>query len=1205
MRRGLIRNKRSPEGRDPVGGNARVAGDDRHPLDFGLRDEQPVKRVPLGSPSHLYVRQRAVGPGVGHGDRQERKTLRYQLVSPRLRRLQLAQRGLDRNLQQGARAEERLLGPGDRVPCGLREVGVVCEPPQRRVGVEEQAQSRDSSVADPERPLDVRRQSVEAVGDCDFAGQRTRLAPLAAGPLESHQLGHRLMTSPQLHPLASLRQRDELREVGLRFADRVAARRHAVRIAAIGQLGQGGWQLKQRMAVLSAVCGALVLLALAIAPASRAAEFGFQPGTEGFDVTATKLDGSPAVQAGSHPYELTTHIGFAPGPESPGQPGAPFPAGDVKDLSLELPGGLVGNPTVTSLCTLAEFNTPRESPWEQSLSGENCPDSSQVGVVAVKTSLGGGEVRHFGVFNLTPPPGYAVELGFAPFGSPVTFGAHVRNEGSEYGLTAEIQNFPQALSVDSVTLTLWGTPWAVSHDTERGDCLNEAEPAEAWGKCSVGPPSSFHREAFLTMPTSCSGPLAYHLEADSWQEAGKRISDSIQSHDSEGDPEGLEGCQRLSLETFSYGQPTTTRTSSASGFEFNLEVKQEGLREPGGLSGSQIRDAVVSLPEGMTINPSVGAGLGVCAPAEYAAETASSPPGAACPNESRIGDFRVETPLVDETVTGAIYLAKPFDNPFNALIGVYLVAKSIPRGILVKVPGEMVPDPTSGRLTAIFNQLPELPYSHLRIFFREGQRAPLASPEACGNYQVGMDLTPWLNSETVIHHSSEFTLNQGPGGGACPGSGPPPFSPGALDGSVNPNAGSYSPYYLHLTRNDTEQEITSYSAVLPPGLLGKLAGVATCSDAAIAAAKAQSGLGEIEDPSCPASSEIGHTVAGYGLGGVLDYSPGRLYLAGPYRGAPLSIVAIDSALVGPFDLGVILVRSAIRVDPFSSQVSIDTSGENPFPHILDGIPLHLRDVRVYLSRPQFMINPTSCQPFQATSILAGSSPPFTNPNAASAAPTNLYQATDCSSLKFAPKFSLSLIGPAHRGAYPALRAVVRERAGDANINSAAVALPHAEFLAQEHIDTTCSARLFHAHQCPAGSIYGHARAFTPLLEKPLEGPVYLAFLHPTPLPDLVADLHGQNGLEIVLDGAVSTGPGGGMRADFTGLPDAPASKFVMKLFGARRGLLRNSANLCAAPSYASGRLVGQDNGAEPLDTRIGVKCPKHGKGKKHSRRGRR
>jgi hypothetical protein len=950
-----------------------------------------------------------------------------------------------------------------------------------------------------------------------------------------------------------------------------------------------------RAPALFALALGMVGALLFLPAAAPAAEFGFLPGSEGFSVSAAELDGSPATQAGAHPYDLTTRIGFAEAPESPGQPGTSFPTGDLKDLRLELPPGLVGNPTVVSRCTLTEFNTPRVSPWEPSLSGESCPDSSQVGVVALKTSLGGGQTRHFGLFNLTPPPGYAVELGFAPFGSPVAFGAHVRNEGSEYGLTAEIQNFPQALSVDEIAFTFWGVPWALSHDVERGNCLNEADPQEAWGKCSVGPPRSFHREAFLTLPTSCAGPLAYRLAADSWQEQGNFAAARAE----ESNP--IAGCARLSLETFSYAQPTTTRTSSASGFEFNLEVHQEGLREPEGLAGSQIRDAVVSLPEGMTINPSVGAGLGVCDPAQYAAETASSPPGAGCPNESKIGDFRVESPLVDEAVNGAIYLAKPFDNPSGALIGLYLVAKSIPNGILVKVPGELVPDLSSGRLTAIFDQLPQLPYSHLRIFFREGQRAPLASPAACGAYQVQMDLTPWLDPTTTLRHTSEFTLDQGVGGGACPGSGPPPFSPNALDGSVNSNAGSYSPYYLRLTRADTEQEITSYSAVLPPGLTGKLTGVPYCSDAAIAAAAANSGVGELEHPSCPAASEIGHTVAGYGLGGVLDYAPGKLYLSGPYRGAPLSITAVDPALVGPFDLGVIVVRSAIRIDPRTTQVSIDTAGENPFPHIRDGIPLHLRDVRVYISRPQFTLNPTSCEPFQATSILAGSSPPFSGADA-DASPTNLYQATNCSSLGFKPKLALKLIGATHRGAYPALRATLTERPGDANIGKAVVSLPHSEFLAQSHIREICTPQQFARQACPPSSVYGHARAFTPLLAEPLEGPVYLRSTgSERPLPDLVAALKGDGGIAIEVLGHIDSFHEG-MRASFEGLPDAPASKFVMTLQGGGKGLLENSANLCAATSYATGQLLGQDNAVEKIKAPLQAKCSKHGQKQGRARR---
>ena len=927
---------------------------------------------------------------------------------------------------------------------------------------------------------------------------------------------------------------------------------------------------------LAPVLGCALVVMLALAPAAQAA-FGIN----GFDVTTTKLDGTPATQAGSHPYALNLDVGFQEGAE----PG--YPAADLKDLRLELPEGLIGNPTVIGQCTLAQFSTPRSSPFEVSRSGESCPDRSQVGVVALHTSLG---TRSFGLFNLTPPPGVAAELGFAPYGEPIAFIAHVRSEAGEYGLTMQASDFPQTLPVDGAEVSVWGTPWAISHDTRRGNCLNETEPDEPWGKCSVGPPRTNRPEAFLTLPASCAAPLTYTAAADAWQGAG--------SASAEAQAPALQGCEQIEFQTISQAQPTSLRASSPTGFEFNLEVRQDGLIEPAGRQPSQIRDATVALPEGMTINPSVGAGLGVCTPAQLAAETATSPPGAACPNESKIGDFRAESPLLEEALNGGIFLAQPFHNPFGSLIAVYLIAKAPGRGILVKVPGELVPDQATGRITAHFQGLPQLPYSHLRLFFREGQRAPLASPPACGPHPVAIELTPWLGSAATLHHDSEFTVNAGAGGGACPGAGPPPFAPGALDGSVNANAGSYSPYYLRLTRTDTEREITSYSAILPPGLTGKLTGVPYCSDAAIAAAKARSGLEELEAPSCPAASEIGHTVAGYGLGGVLDYAPGRLYLAGPYRGAPLSIVAIDSTLVGPFDLGVIVVRSAIRIDPHTAQVSVDTAGENPFPHIRDGIPLHLRDVRVYISRPNFTLNPTSCEPFRAISTLSGSAPPFSGTDAA-ASPSNLYQATNCSALRFAPKLAMKLIGASARGGFPALRATVTERPGDANIGRAVVALPHSEFLAQSHIREICSLHQFAAEACPPSSVYGHARAFTPLLPQPLEGPVYLrSSVSGKGLPDMVAALRGDGGVAIDLVGRIDSFHGG-MRASFEVLPDAPASKFVLTLAGGRKGLLENSTDLCAAPAYATGQLLGQSNQAEPLKVALSTDCHNHKPGKRH------
>jgi hypothetical protein len=406
-----------------------------------------------------------------------------------------------------------------------------------------------------------------------------------------------------------------------------------------------------------------------------------------------------------------------------------------------------------------------------------------------------------------------------------------------------------------------------------------------------------------------------------------------------------------------------------------------------------------------------------------------------------------------------------------------------------------------------------------------------------------------------------------------------------------------------MTRSDTEAEITSYSATLPKGLLGKISGVPYCPEADIEAARRETGVGELEHPSCPTASEIGHTVAGYGLGGVLNYAPGKLYLAGPYHGAPLSIVAVDSALVGPFDLGVIIVRSAIKIDPFTAQVSIDSQASDPIPHILGGIPLHLRDIRVYISRPNFTINPTNCEPTVATSTLTGSSPPFADPKETTASVDNAFQVSNCSSMEFKPKLSLKLIGPTRRNAFPKLRATLIERPGDANIGRAAVALPSSEYLAQEHIVTACGKRLFEAHTCPAGSIYGHARVTSPLLgEEAWEGPVYLVSGFGHLIPDLVVALKGKDGLEVDLDARVDS-IRHGMRATFEQLPDAPASKFVLTLFGGKRGLLVNSANTCKAPATASVRFVGQNNTGYAPVVQLGNQCGAHTHKGHHKGRG--
>jgi hypothetical protein len=950
-----------------------------------------------------------------------------------------------------------------------------------------------------------------------------------------------------------------------------------------------------------ATASILTLAALALAAAPAAADFGFLPGTEGFNAVATEENGSVNNRAGSHPYGLTIEVNFKMAGESGGTPSVLVTDGDVEDLHIDLPPGLIENPTAVFRCSQSAFQTPRQSPYESpSRSGESCPDNTQIGIVAVRSSYGGGSTRWFGVFNLEPPPGALSEIGFNAYGSAFTFIPHVRQAEDEYGITLDAVNLPQRVDLYGLKMTLWGTPWRITHDAERGDCLNESDPSASFGDCSLGEFAVQNTVAYLTLPTTCASPMVWTARATSWQEPGTVTSKFVSRYNL-GPPVNLTGCSSILFEPRPSAVLTNPRATSPSGLNFNIDVDTLGLLRPKRRAPSPVKTAVVHLPEGVTVNPSVGSGLGVCTPAGYGAETFSSPPGSGCPNPSKIGDFQVRSPLFEEPISGAIFLAAPFDNPFDSLLGLYLVAKAPERGIVVKVAGMLTPDPGTGRLTATFENLPQIPYSRLEIHFREGQRSPIATPPACGNSTIGIELSPWLNPAAVLHGDSPLAITSGVGGGACP-RGTPPFDPQAQAGSLNSNAGSYAPFYLHLTRRDDEQEITSYSATLPPGLTGKLAGIPFCPDANIEAAKQRSGFEEAERPSCPAASLIGHTTAGYGLGSVLAYAPGNLYLAGPFHGSTFSIVAIDSALVGPFDLGVVVVRSAIRVDPQSAQASIDSAGSDPIPHIIDGIPIHLRDIRVYISRPGFTLNPTSCEPFAVSSQLNGAGADFASPaDDVTATAVSRYQASNCGALRFKPRLSLKLTGGTGRGQYPSLRAELRPRPGDANLAKAAVALPPSEFLAQEHIDAICTRGQFDRDACPLASIYGRARAFSPLLGESLEGNVYLRSSD-NPLPDLVAALSGGGlGLQIEVVGRIDS-LHGGLRGTFETLPDAPVSRFVMTLKGGKHGLLVNSEDVCAAKRPANARFTGKNGAVVTLHPRVtNSRCDRKHRPAKHRR----
>jgi hypothetical protein len=635
--------------------------------------------------------------------------------------------------------------------------------------------------------------------------------------------------------------------------------------------------------------------------------------------------------------------------------------------------------------------------------------------------------------------------------------------------------------------------------------------------------------------------------------------------------------------------PSTQNASSPSGLDVNLDFHDEGLTAGEGTAQSQLKDTTVTLPEGVTINPSAGVGLGGCTAADYAAETLTSAPGAGCPNDSKLGTVEVRTPLLSTPVDGSLFIAQPHENPFGSLVALYIVAKNPETGILIKLAGKVTPNPVTGRLVTTFENNPQLPFEHFNFHFREGSQAPLITPSACGTYTTQAKLTPWSDPAEAITDSSSFTIGKGFDGGACPAS--PPFHPQITAGTLNNSAGAFSPFYLHLTRTDAEQEISSFSTNLPAGLSGVLAGVPFCPEAGIAAARAKSGAQEQAEPSCPAASRLGHTLVGTGVGAVLAYTPGKLYLAGPFNGDPFSLVSVTSAVVGPFDLGTVVVRFGLRIDPHTAQVSVDPSASEPIPHIIQGIVTHVRDIRVYVDRPSFTLNPTSCNPLAISSTLASS----LGQGATISSP---FQASNCAALKFAPKFSVSTSGKTSKAAGASLTSKLSYPAGSlgsyANIARVKVDLPKQLPSRLTTLQKACTIAQFEANPagCPAASIIGHATVATPLLPVPLTGPAYFVSHGGEAFPSLEIVLQGY-GVTIDLLGQTFISKAGITSTTFKTLPDTPFNSFELTLPQGKFSALAANGNLCTSKLAMPTEFIAQNGAAIHQRTPISVTgCPK-------------
>ncbi len=913
------------------------------------------------------------------------------------------------------------------------------------------------------------------------------------------------------------------------------------------------------------------------APASAVEEAPFDSDPPPFafqhlESSLSDVEGGPVTQAGAHPFSFRIGAGIDMSihPET----GYIQPPENLRNVKVALPPGLVLNPAATPKCAEAQLET------------NECPADSAVGFFGTSTTVFGfpdaGEPSP--IFNVVAPPGTASSFSFNALGLGFFF--HVLggvDAADNYTLEGETKDITQLGGIDAFTFDFWGNTSDPAHDHVRGEVCGYGSSHYA-----LSCPVPADPTPFVSMPSACSGSLSAEATATSWQ-SGATASTSAETTDAEGNPVGVTGCEALEFQPTLKARPTTNVADSPSGLEVDLHVPQNESQAT--LATANLKDATVTLPKGVTINPSGGNGLQACSSSQIGL---ASPIGRtpirfdeaqpSCPDAARLGTVEVDTPLVEHPLPGAVYIATPYDNPFGSFLAIYIVVDDPATGVLVKLAGEVSADPQTGQLTATFSENPELPVEDFKLDFFGGPGGTLRTPAACGTYVTTSSLVPWSAPESGPPATPEdhWSIEQGPSG-ACPAKeSEQPSSPSFDAGTVSPLAGASSPLVVNLRRADGTQQFSSLTLTPPEGLLGKLAGISYCPEAALKQAEASSGREEEAHPSCPQASYVGSVSVAAGAGPAPYYAPGKAYLTGPYKGAPLSLAIVTPATAGPFDLGTVVVRTALYVNRTTAQI---TAVSDPIPTILKGIPLDVRSVQVRLDRPEFTLNPTSCDPssFGGTLMSAfGLATPL----------QSRFQLGECGRLGFKPKMTLSLKGGIKRGKHPALTATLEPRAGDANLASISVALPHSEFLAQEHIRTVCTRVQFAANECPAESVYGTATVQTPLLSYPLSGPVYLRSSSNT-LPDLVPDLKGpaSQPIELEADGRTDS-VHGGIRNSFEYIPDAPFTKLTLQLQGANKGLLVNSTNICARPQMATVKYTAHNGDTYEAHPVLKAQCPK-------------
>jgi hypothetical protein len=880
---------------------------------------------------------------------------------------------------------------------------------------------------------------------------------------------------------------------------------------------------------------------------------GAEPAPFGVESNELAIEGEagrPETQAAAHPFQVTSTIALNQKiqPEEGGACTETFlhpclaPSELPKDLSVKLPVGLVGNAQAVPQCSEEQFAV-------KGIAATNdCAADTAVGVANITLNVTplGLVTLPSPIFNLVPSPGEPARFGFVIEGSLVTLDTSVRT-GEDYGIVVSSNDISELPNIVKAETTFWGVPGDPRHDDARGwSCLqNELKVEETIGSEGAIPPCKPQEEqnppAFLTLPSACTGPLQTSLEAVSWTkpEAGLVYTPSTPM-------ESLDGCNKVPFSAGIEVAPDLQQASTATGLTVDVHVPQQASVNSNGIAaGSDVKTIKVTLPEGVTLNPSGANGLEACSEGEIGYRPAVSTsedkyftatmPSPFCPDASKVGKVKITTPLLGHPLEGAVYLATQNENPFGSLVAIYIVAEDPISGVLVKLPGEISLDEHTGRITTTFADNPELPFEDALLEFYGGERAPLSTPTHCGTYTTEATFTPWSGNAPVTSTSS-FNITSGPNGTACPGPALP-FSPSLTGGMTNINAGAFSPLTATIGREDGQQNINQVQLKMPPGLSGILSGVPLCGEA-----QANAGT-------CGEASKIGSTIVSVGLGGdPYSVTGGRVYLTGPYQGAPFGLSIVNPAVAGPFNLGNVVVRAKIEVNPTTAALTVTTNSEAEgyaIPHILQGIPLQIKHINVTIERPGFTFNPTNCTPASIT----GSVGSFEGASSAVSVP---FQVTNCATLKFAPKFAVSTPGHTSKadgaGLTAKLSYPVAAQGTQADIKAVKVDLPKQLPSRLTTLQKACTSKQFETNpaNCPKASKIGFAKVSTPLLPVPLEGPAIFVSHGGEAFPTLTMVLQGY-GVTVDLVGTTYISHAGITSTTFKTVPDVPFNTFELTL----------------------------------------------------------